>query len=576
MNESNQSMQFLEAEIPLKEGNYEIQVAQTISEGGQEHTTQRATHTLRLEGEKSVNGASWVSRVYPPAFSEGNFGKVLPSISLSRASLPWERVGQKGNPKVPWLALLVFRADETVSTQSVPLSEIPEMLRPTGEFTPGSTATVLEVERTLFESLVHSAEQLRWMSHVQQGTDEAGQVIFKEATLLHHRFPKKGVNTAHLVSLENRWNEEGKFIFQDSETTTVQMISLHSWSYTITTDSDIAFLVAAGELAQSLSTLKLPLATADNEAKIKLAQGLVALPYQISDGSASAGWYHGPLATGPTQSTALYSEQNEAFDSSDRWLRYFSKEGLYDTSYALAWELGRLLALQNTRFATGLYQWKRQHLQHMHHGEQRAVASRLLPLTSERKEDKQEIPDYVRQWLVSLTNLEGIPFSYLVPDERMCPVESLRVFRLNVSWVQALVYGAMSLGGKTEASTMLAEVFSDSDWETREKYSGLLLRSQVVKDWPDLFVEGVDVTLVRQVKLAPDTLFCLFDGTPKSLYLENFREVRHFAWESDLEASMAGDEVDYRVVKLKHKTITNPAEMANYLVQTRQRVVINL
>ncbi len=34
---------------------------------------------------------------------------------------------------------------------------------------------------------------------------------------------------------------------------------------------------------------------------------------------------------------------------------------MFDVSYAAAWELGRLLALQNAHFSTELYKWKKQY-----------------------------------------------------------------------------------------------------------------------------------------------------------------------------------------------------------------------
>ena len=42
--------------------------------------------------------------------------------------------------------------------------------------------------------------------------------------------------------------------------------------------------------------------------------------------------------------------------------------------------------------------------------------------------------------------LEGIPFHYLVPDERLLPPESLKFFVVDPAWLAALRDGAFSIG----------------------------------------------------------------------------------------------------------------------------------
>jgi len=46
-------------------------------------------------------------------------------------------------------------------------------------------------------------------------------------------------------------------------------------------------------------------------------------------------------------------------------VRYDSTSGLFDVSYAAAWELGRMLTLQNQRLAVELFNWKRANAQNL-------------------------------------------------------------------------------------------------------------------------------------------------------------------------------------------------------------------
>lgn len=56
------------------------------------------------------------------------------------------------------------------------------------------------------------------------------------------------------------------------------------------------------------------------------------------------------------------------------------------------------------------------------------------------------LPPYLESFLAHLRMLVGVPFRYLVPDERLLPKESIRFFYLDRSWTDRLVDGAMAVG----------------------------------------------------------------------------------------------------------------------------------
>lgn len=60
--------------------------------------------------------------------------------------------------------------------------------------------------------------------------------------------------------------------------------------------------------------------------------------------------------------------------------------------------------------------------------------------------DGMPVPTAITDWLGRLHTLIGVPFGYLVPAEQMLPPESIRFFRLDEAWVEALIDGAFSLG----------------------------------------------------------------------------------------------------------------------------------
>ena len=56
------------------------------------------------------------------------------------------------------------------------------------------------------------------------------------------------------------------------------------------------------------------------------------------------------------------------------------------------------------------------------------------------------MPGELRRFLARLRLLHGVPFSYLVPDADLLPIESIRFFYIDRAWTDALVQGALSVG----------------------------------------------------------------------------------------------------------------------------------
>lgn len=139
-------------------------------------------------------------------------------------------------------------------------------------------------------------------------------------------------------------------------------------------------------------------------------------------------------------------------------------------------------------------------------------------------------PEQLTTWLERLKRLYGVPFNYLVPNERMLPNESIRFFQVDFNWIYALIEGACSIGhaNETEAqqaarltSTLHASVGLGSAAEggvTPPVVTGFLMRSQVVSGWPGLEVaaydrDGVELTdVLRMERVSPSLLLYLVEG----------------------------------------------------------------
>jgi hypothetical protein len=96
---------------------------------------------------------------------------------------------------------------------------------------------------------------------------------------------------------------------------------------------------------------------ADSEVQQALESGYVALNHDLRGGGNTVSWYRGPLLPYAKKGRVVAGP----ITSPDAVTRYNPDTGIFDVAYAAAWQLGRLLALQNKSFSIALYQWKRRH-----------------------------------------------------------------------------------------------------------------------------------------------------------------------------------------------------------------------
>lgn len=193
------------------------------------------------------------------------------------------------------------------------------------------------------------------------------------------------------------------------------------------------------------------------------------------------------------------------------------------------------------------------------------AATNYADVATDRDPDDGEhvVPGELRRFLARLRLLHGVPFSYLVPDAELLPVESIRFFYLDRAWTDALVQGALSVGTISSADrTQLEAVYPHIRDEVDEAertirqprgaallkagsgtITGCLLRSRAVSGWPNLHVRAYaqDVVaddelttaaesdpsrmkVLRMERLAPAVLLVLFDGVPAVVHIEEPRQ----------------------------------------------------
>ncbi|MFN9645587.1 MAG: hypothetical protein ACK6BG_10835 [Cyanobacteriota bacterium] len=589
-----------------------------------------------------------IKSYYPPDREYGNtYRFCLPHIVLLDAALPWEWSAKKDwrdNVKrpVPWLALLVFTLDdinELSGEESIlnPVTRSPEQLlkdRPReilcyptitelyphenpakGESTEEKQAKnlqTIDIPAGLFNKIAPTFEDLPYLAHVRQVTANARSMKSSDAgnkgefysVLVANRLPRSTKTLVHLVSLigmekflptadgSNRLGEGKKF---------VRLVTFANWEFGVNNEARDFENLVCKTLRQENgdpSTLRMPLATSsassneERTAREALEMGYIAMKHKTRLGDETVSWYRGPF----TPFAVAENLVPKTARSSDSLIRYDKNTGMYDVSYASAWQLGRLLALRNIEVAQSLHDWKvRQNVSDIKGFEQRTieqalpeevmtvlhrarsvdgestpaslgdavlqalltqqeqliqdtpdVASRTVAdnhqaeeatgfpyvsandlrqmLTNEssrsfgggRGANKRDLPESVKKFLGEISLFQGVPYNYLVPDERMLPYESLRFFHLDHNWCHCLRDGVLSIGRnnssirsldsrnleyyKTETASIsssyrakylnLPQRLRPRDFFDDGAITGCLLHSSVVDDFPGIAVQA--------------------------------------------------------------------------------------
>ncbi|KAF5532071.1 hypothetical protein FNAPI_13036 [Fusarium napiforme] len=152
-------------------------------------------------------------------------------------------------------------------------------------------------------------------------------------------------------------------------------------------------------------------------------------------------------------------------------------------------------------------------------------------------------PDWmvVLRFVLDLYNLVNVPSHYLLTDQSLLPLESLRFFFVDHNWIDAMIDGALSLGFQGASADHPKKQSGDMDDPVRRAIKklinrlfedpqatkpaiprfGFYLRSAVVAQFPDLKV-SVEVTgapsgdayLLRHDVIDKDTMLGFFSDAP--------------------------------------------------------------
>ncbi len=501
----------------IVDGTYRIAAQHSVkSNKGEAHYYR--DQTFVVQGPRYALPGGELHAFFPPAGGTSDYQRILPHAVLGKRALPWERQiwkmkrgagGDYDRPPEPWLALLVLSEQQIEQAvkdlgaegggpQALLRTMTPhDLFQPTGN-PPPAKGKVTENGRTIllpeldeegesgdaetrilmldlpletFQAVCPQKQDLPYLAHLR-----CVDVLHKAKldmhaagdfpVLLANRFPEPGTNTVFLVSLEG-WKD----LIDPAEKNPrhgdwVRLVTMAHWSFN--NDEGIHTF---GELVEALSAdaLRVPPPSEHGAgAKVEgvLHRGFVPVEYRPLASTRTFAWYRGPFTV--VRPAALPGK--EPISRADEALIFDPDTGVFDLSYASAWQLGRLLALASPTARQGLRTFldgghdafdAAAHLETFleHHagdvgrhwtarvrGAQAKAAQSDSDTFTAAFASRLELATPFLGWLARLALLEPVPFHYLVADERLLPRESLRFFYLDDGWIECLVEGALSAG----------------------------------------------------------------------------------------------------------------------------------
>ena len=570
----------------LASGEYRFIIQQTVTLNGRPAKHYYRDQPFEIPGSLAPMTGDQVQARFPPAGGRANYEGRLPHLVLTSRSLPWERLldTDPALTDAPWLLLLVLSGAEiaqvtrsasqaagTLLGSPIAATLLPEILW--SDDKRKELISVIDLPVDLFLAICPRPADLRYLAHLravatEQKVHQPMHADGEFAVLSANRFPARGANAVHVVSLEG-WGSliAGRRAVGNAQR--IRMVSLDTWTFTSGEDGADTFGGLMGRLnLDSLSVLpsaagSTPPSGVGAHVHEALQRGYVPLEMRPEDSDPTFAWYRGPLVASPAESARPLRTIRRA----DQALVFDRATGVLDISYAAAWQLGRLIALGDATFVHGL----REMVRSGHDSAQAARAiARFLEIHHAEIERTGGVAHLVAEWLANLVLLRPVPFHYLVADDRLLPRDAIRFFHIDADWLDALVDGALSVAvhasgdsdqvsSRRELRPIVSRLVArhrrkerglparddDADNVLDQPITGFLLRSSTVMTWPGLEVT-IDVdgphadAILRLDRPTDGVMLCLARGIVQGVTMREPAEGITFGLDDDGGLSLRG------------------------------------
>lgn len=345
---------------PLVEGKYRLSAKQEVTRP--ENCSFEAASDFHVTGRAYSLDAQDVFSVFPTDNESGEFADVLPYIVLDKKTYPWIREicpEHKGSP-VPWVALIVVSATEGAVEKDMPIAELTGK-REIGIYFPDKTELpsvtgekgtdmchVVELPIKLYSDIMPSMDDMTCLCHARSVnlSKTEDNVCAKDgffSVVCANRFVPSGEqpvkSTVHLVSM---LGYAAPTIPMDCKY--VRLVSLYHWDIYSQKKSEESFASVVERLRQNCGVMGY-----DRTVNLQ-QQGCSVLRQMTRTGEQTYAFYRSPLI--PFRNTEqLHMEDKH---TADGLLVYDEDIGMFEVTYAAAWQLGRMLTLNRPSLASSI------------------------------------------------------------------------------------------------------------------------------------------------------------------------------------------------------------------------------
>lgn len=371
--------------------------------------------------------------------------------------------------------------------------------------------TFIQLKAELLEQLLPTESEFPYFYHYRQvyiGNKPEMNLDGMFTVLLSNRLPEyvdgQGciyeVHLTSILGLGSALKEE-----KNKDKSTVEIISLDSWEFTVSGKSPRSFRHICAQMKENVNSEWLYRLEDIGAASGRLQHGFVPMEYQTRLGDSGICWNRSPFL--PCQADKM--RRASFYQTADGALCYDGGDCMFDVTYAVAFETGRMAAIRDEAYIASLLSFRRElqkkvdsrymdriwrlgssvtdSLGQLLEKADWDVLGEALACTELEKgsaqsvmrnpvEDKVQLEQFIRDkaeeaaaelkelidpvtgWLAKLLLLYPVPLENLIPHKALLPKESVRFFYMDPNWQQALLEGALSLGLYSRRQSLFNQV----------------------------------------------------------------------------------------------------------------------
>lgn len=367
---------------PLYEGFYNVKFnhSMTVEEKTNNNKSNNKDENFHIEKKfcVAINAEKLpdtdVFHVSPAPNDQGDFSTELPFMVFNDPTYPWlKNLSTRDNFPIPWIALIILSENEVIEEKDIQHSELSKESEKSGiyfhyddnknsSYKDEDLVHIVRVNRTTFDSIMPDIEDRAWLTHCKNEVDLSATddiTIQKDgnfSVVIANRFPPRNSETtvkytAHLIPA---------YLYDDRNKipagTDVELISLYHWSfYSEKCASDPNDKISDKSFVSFIDRLK----NKDDE-KAKNSRQVcdsTLKEHRLRTGEKTYSLYHGPIM--PMKYNQASNINGEEVYTSDGRLIYNKENGIFDVSYAAAFNLGKLVTLSHNAEAQKIVNWRK-------------------------------------------------------------------------------------------------------------------------------------------------------------------------------------------------------------------------